>query len=182
MKVCKICNCEKPLEDFPFHQKSKGTRRPECRECYNKLRKEKGDPEGKRKKTAQKSYQKHKEARKASVKEYVKRNKKKAYSWARKSLKKRLDAFFEWKSTLKCSQCGENHISCLEFHHLYPSKKEGLISKMRFSPKKLEIELPKCIVLCSNCHRKLHYKLNQERYVQQQENQSVSCEGKEKSG
>ena len=35
-------------------------------------------------------------------------------------------------------------------------KKEGLITNLRFKKEELEEELKKCIVLCSNCHRKEH--------------------------
>ena len=64
------------------------------------------------------------------------------------------------KSTLKCNRCGENHIACLEFHHLDPSQKEGNVgSKFRnVSTKKLLEEIAKCEVLCANCHRKEHHK------------------------
>lgn len=61
---------------------------------------------------------------------------------------------------ISCSKCGENHISCLEFHHLEPKQKEFGISRMISSFKnknKIFKELEKCVVLCSNCHRKLHW-------------------------
>ena len=48
---------------------------------------------------------------------------------------------------------------CLDFHHIDPSKKEGNIAKIitSISRKFLLSELEKCIVLCTNCHRKVHY-------------------------
>lgn len=65
-----------------------------------------------------------------------------------------------FKQTLKCSNCPENHPACLEFHHKNPKEKSFNISSMigRLSKKKILEEVKKCIVLCSNCHRKLHYK------------------------
>ena len=66
--------------------------------------------------------------------------------------------YFEKKSNLKCLKCGENHISCLEFHHKDPNEKEYNVSALKNrSHKKLLEEMKKCIVLCSNCHRKLHW-------------------------
>jgi transcription elongation factor Elf1 len=68
--------------------------------------------------------------------------------------------FVEFKKTLQCSECGENHIACLDFHHTDPRKKDYGISQMidgNWSIKKINEEVAKCVVLCSNCHRKLHW-------------------------
>lgn len=71
--------------------------------------------------------------------------------------KKRL-SYIEEKLQLKCQECDENHIACLEFYHLDPKEKEENISKMvKYSLKRIEKEKNKCIILCSNCHRKLHW-------------------------
>lgn len=54
-----------------------------------------------------------------------------------------------------CCMCGEDRIPDLEFHHLDPSLKENTISKyiQNCSPlSKLQDEVSKCIILCSNCH------------------------------
>lgn len=58
-----------------------------------------------------------------------------------------------------CRECGEKHPACLEFHHRDPSQKElTLASKMgQLGMGKLLAEIAKCDVLCSNCHRKLHW-------------------------
>lgn len=64
------------------------------------------------------------------------------------------------KNTLKCIQCNENHPAVLDFHHLDSNEKEITVAKatsMGWSIKRIESEIAKCIVLCSNCHRKLHY-------------------------
>lgn len=68
--------------------------------------------------------------------------------------------FLEFKKGLKCSNCAENHTATLDFHHIDPSKKENTISQAiirGWGKERLNKELEKCIVLCSNCHRKLHY-------------------------
>lgn len=56
---------------------------------------------------------------------------------------------------------GEDRWWVLDFHHTSPDEKEGSISNLVDSPNKLEKELEKCIVLCSNCHRDLHFQLDQ---------------------
>lgn len=55
-----------------------------------------------------------------------------------------------------CYICGEKDIACLDFHHL--SDKTTQVSWMQtHSYNTIKEEIDKCIVLCSNCHRKLHY-------------------------
>ena len=72
--------------------------------------------------------------------------------------KKNILLYFEKKLQLKCERCEESHISCLEFHHLDRNAKEYNISAIiRSSLKKALEEMNKCIVLCSNCHRKEHW-------------------------
>jgi hypothetical protein len=65
----------------------------------------------------------------------------------------------ELKSQRGCKKCGETHPACLEFHHRDPAGKEMNISVMayRLSKPKMLAEIEKCDVLCSNCHRKLHW-------------------------
>lgn len=66
----------------------------------------------------------------------------------------------EIKSHLKCNKCGENHIACLEFHHTDPSSKDAVLANVvnnGWSKQRILKEIEKCEVLCSNCHRKLHW-------------------------
>lgn len=60
----------------------------------------------------------------------------------------------------KCCICGFNtFITALEFHHVDPSQKSfsftgnGLMKNL---PEQLK-ELKKCILVCANCHRGIHY-------------------------
>jgi predicted transcriptional regulator len=61
----------------------------------------------------------------------------------------------------ECVKCGyKKCIIALEFHHLDPEKKDFTpSSNMNMSWDKIKEELDKCILLCSNCHRELHYGL-----------------------
>jgi len=69
--------------------------------------------------------------------------------------------FNNWRKTLKCSRCEESDYACLEFHHCNPSEKEMNIRKMvARGIKSVLSELKKCVVLCANCHSKVHvYKI-----------------------
>lgn len=69
----------------------------------------------------------------------------------------------EWIATVKtkCAHCSEMHFACLDFHHRDPATKEHNVSLMMsksWSLERLQLEVAKCDVLCSNCHRKLHWK------------------------
>ena len=57
-----------------------------------------------------------------------------------------------------CAMCGEKELVCLDFHHIDPSTKEFNIGKQFHirSFKDIEKEIEKCVVLCANCHRKVH--------------------------
>jgi hypothetical protein len=69
-----------------------------------------------------------------------------------------INQFQQWRQTQKCLCCGESESSCLDLHHLDPHEKEGVISdKVRqWKWERVWFEIQKCIVLCSNCHRKYH--------------------------
>ena len=68
--------------------------------------------------------------------------------------------FFELKSTFSCARCGEGDASCLDFHHRNPDEKSDELGRAiwinGWSKKRILQEIDKCVVLCANCHRKLH--------------------------
>lgn len=61
----------------------------------------------------------------------------------------------------KCERCGYDKCSdALEFHHLDPSQKDfGIGAGTTKSWKAIQEELDKCIMVCSNCHREIHYEI-----------------------
>ena len=66
----------------------------------------------------------------------------------------------EYKSTLTCNRCSENHISCIQFHHKDPNEKDLPLCQAvgnGWTVERLKAEIDKCEVLCANCHFKLHY-------------------------
>jgi transcription elongation factor Elf1 len=65
----------------------------------------------------------------------------------------------EYKKSLACLVCGEDEGVCLDFHHLDETKKSFTISTAVGRTASIDDvlqELEKCVVLCSNCHRKFH--------------------------
>jgi 5-methylcytosine-specific restriction endonuclease McrA len=68
--------------------------------------------------------------------------------------------FFSYKKTLKCQLCPENHPGCLDFHHKNRSDKGACVVDMVTGGRciaAIKAEMEKCMILCSNCHRKLHF-------------------------
>lgn len=62
-----------------------------------------------------------------------------------------------------CAHCGikDTNLSIFDLHHVDPKSKLFSISIFVAPTRTLEEvtkELTKCIVLCANCHRKLHHK------------------------
>ena len=133
--ICNQCNNDLPEENFSWRNKSSGKRNNKCKSCHREYVKE--------------HYNENK-------KEYIDRAKlsKKVY------VKRNQEFLSEIKDKLKCSECFEDHPAVLDFHHIDPIYKEKNVSRMIYdgvSIKNIEKEIDKCIVLCSNCHRKLHW-------------------------
>jgi len=135
MKHCGGCNTVKPYSDFGNHAGRPDGKQTQCKECINAFARQRWIDKKDELYTNQKKYR-----------------------------KKHFDIFREWKKTLQCTKCPENHPSCIEFHHTDPTidNYRG-ISSIAWSGATLKrviesIEEQKCIVICSNCHLKLHWK------------------------
>lgn len=64
----------------------------------------------------------------------------------------------------RCVKCGyANCIAALEFHHVDPSQKDFNLGNNgnTMSWEKIQKELEKCILVCSNCHREIHHEMRQ---------------------
>lgn len=135
MKICTTCKDPKDLNDFHNDKTridGKGTICKTCRKDY--------------------------------IRGHYLRNKQYYIDKAAVSKTKLITWFQELKATLKCELCPENHPACLDFHH---KDKEDKILEVSIMVKlkgksKILTEIKKCRVLCSNCHRKLHYDERQE--------------------
>lgn len=107
---------------------------------------------------------KDKEKQREKNREYQKKHyeqKKDYYIQKAKEGKQKIKTEFEeYKKTLSCSVCGESHPATLDFHHVDRTKKDIILSQAvgrNWGWTSLKREIEKCVVLCSNCHRKLHY-------------------------
>lgn len=78
----------------------------------------------------------------------------------RRLRKKEWDAF---KALQKCTNCGVQHPAVIDFHHVVRDKDKRSVNKLiadgRFTAAKEEVK--KCIPLCANCHRLLHWEETQ---------------------
>jgi len=67
--------------------------------------------------------------------------------------------FIAYKKTLACSHCGLKDHRVLDFHH-EQDKEQGIATMLKngCSLEAIMKEVTKCISLCSNCHRIVHWK------------------------
>jgi len=76
-----------------------------------------------------------------------------------KKYKTTKNKLLDYKKNLSCNNCGLQDHRVLEFHHL--NDKKYTVARMPakgYSWQTILNEIQKCIPLCSNCHRILHYK------------------------
>lgn len=69
----------------------------------------------------------------------------------------------------QCALCGYNkNIQALEMHHIDPQEKDFTFSdtKKYHTWEELSIEMQKCVLLCANCHREIHYPLDEENPIE----------------
>lgn len=85
--------------------------------------------------------------------------KKKHYQYQVKRRKKISDWFQKYKEGLECP-CGENNPVCLDFHHPDDNKDKNVSDMVYkgYSKERILFEIKKCIVVCKNCHAKIHYR------------------------
>lgn len=131
-RVCAGCKENLPLDRFAWKSKKNNQRQHRCRPCY-----------------------------KAYANAYYHRpvEKQKQITRVRKNTNKLQERYKQWRKTLYCSMCDETAPECMDLHHLDPSKKEYAVSKILWqigSWNKFMQEVDKCIVVCGNCHRKIH--------------------------
>ena len=67
--------------------------------------------------------------------------------------------WIEFKATQECFICGFDHPATIDFHHVIRKDKlvvSTLVKNGSYS-KAMEEVMTKCIALCANCHRVLHW-------------------------
>ena len=89
-------------------------------------------------------YQTHKE----SIQARVARNKRLAR-----------EKWIEFKAQQLCHHCGASHPAIIDFHHVVRDGTQESVNRMAADNRWAAIyeEVKKCIPLCSNCHRILHW-------------------------
>lgn len=128
MKRCSACKHTRPLEEFWKNVSAKDGLQRACKDCIRKSHK--------------KYYENNKRA-------YFDRR-----NIYRRKFKKQLD---DIKSEKGCLFCKEKDSCCLEFHHVGGSKIEDVgTMKNHAAKQKVLAETEKCVVICANCHRKVH--------------------------
>lgn len=79
--------------------------------------------------------------------------------YKRKRRDKIQTTFNTYKKTLACSHCGLKDYRVLDFHHERDKEQGvGTMLKNGCSLEAIMKEVAKCIPLCSNCHRIVHWK------------------------
>lgn len=102
--------------------------------------------------------------RKAKQREYSKKwyasNRKKHQAGVARNKRDARTRWMEYKAQQVCAHCGAQHPAIIDFHHVIrDSTKRSvnrLVSDGKFTKAREEAE-GKCIPLCANCHRVLHY-------------------------
>ena len=134
-KICPKCELELPLDDIHFasrYDRKEKMFQHICRKCQSEYRKS-----------------------------HYEKNKQKYIDKAKVFTESIIEWFTEYKKTLKCKVCGESRYWVLDFHHRNPEEKDIDVSTLirRGNKTKILNEIEKCDILCSNCHRDLHFKL-----------------------
>ncbi len=125
-KWCSTCKKEKDIVEFSKNPTKKDGLCSKCKTCQNDY-----------------------------AKLHYKNNKNKYFDLIKEQNKKKKQFLYDQK--YPCSSCGESDKACLDFHHTDSKTKAfNLSSYKNHSLDKIKKEIEKCIVLCANCHRKLH--------------------------
>ena len=99
------------------------------------------------------------ERRRETNRKHYANNKEKVYAKTSAYRKLNKTKWAEYKATLSCVKCGQNHPATLDFHHVIrlPTNRKIYELAAGGAWKLIAEELKKCIVLCANCHRIHHY-------------------------
>lgn len=130
-KICSTCKLSKTIDAFSKNKAKKDGLSYHCKECHT-----------------------------IYIKKHYIQNKKYYKDKTKERCKKLRDWFREFKSELKCIECGESHPACIEFHHLDQTKKDFDLATAvakGFMKERILEEIAKCVAICSNCHKKLHW-------------------------
>lgn len=130
MKICSLCKVEKDVSFFGKHKRGKDGLRSRCKEC-NRIE-------------ANATYRRNPTPYKLRA------------SKTRKATAAIVKAWLnEVKSKYGCVLCGEGDFCVLDFHHIR-DKDVAVTTAIAKGISCVEDELAKSVVLCANCHRRVH--------------------------
>lgn len=128
MKTCNKCKQVKPIDDFPLNKTHKDGHGNSCLICQREYTKN--------------HYFNNKF-------QYLKRNKRRVNEIR--------DFILLLRKENPCEICGEARWWVLDFHHK-DGKTDDIARLIPKGFKAVKDELKKCIIVCANCHRDIHYK------------------------
>ena len=124
IKLCGRCKEEKPIEQFAWKDKARGTYQYQCRAC-------------------QKIYRT----------EHYNKNKDKIYGQIKSRQREIANRVWAYKQSHPCVDCGESDPIVLEFDHLRDKEFNiGHAGMYGYSWERIINEISKCEVVCRNCH------------------------------
>lgn len=105
-----------------------------------------------------------------NTKVFLKPRSKKKKEQARKSRKRAVSRNRKFIESYKINNpcpCGETTPCCLSFHHENGDKIANISDMVNkgYSIKRMQGEMNKCIILCLNCHAKLHDREKKEELI-----------------
>lgn len=131
-KHCTTCGLHKPVEEFSAKRSSRDGFQAKCKTCLSEYHRN--------------HYQQNKDVLRPQIRETSRRRRRSIRAW--------IDDI----KSCGCQLCPEDDICCLDFHHLLSEEKELTISVAMHANSVVKVleEINKCVVLCRNCHSKVH--------------------------
>lgn len=127
-KKCCMCQNDLTLDKFKKNKRHTDGLQSHCADCHKTYRRQ-----------------------------HYEKNRQKYIDKAVKSKQRFFVWWKEYKSQFSCV-CGENHPACIDFHHTHKNKEAEVSALVSLGCKqKVLKEIAKCVPMCSNCHRKLHW-------------------------
>lgn len=100
--------------------------------------------------------------------EYYKKNRERIKEQQKEWRRKNRSAWLAYKSSLSCIKCGISNPVVIDFHHVAPSpddkKVNVLASTGQYKAAYKEAE-ERCIPICANCHRILHWEEHRNKHI-----------------
>lgn len=129
--MCKVCDKNKDIEDFPYKSKAEDIRHTYCKQCHINYNR--------------KHYENNKDY-------YIEKSRESKRKWREEYVKLVVNHLKKHP----CASCGEADLAVLEFDHIKGRKHMAVSSMARkyCALSKVKREIQKCQVLCANCHRR----------------------------